>query len=152
MSETTATCMARKGGCDGSVRMVRRPLVAASVAVVGALVAAQAAVLLLRPRDGVITPDPVDLGAFFTDAQLERAVDFRGPQLALYGATIAVQAGVLVLLVARRGPLAPRLRRTFRRPVLAAGGDRRRHLGRCSRSPCCRSTRSCGRGRSTSAS
>ncbi len=101
--------------------MVRRPLVAASVAVLGALAAAQAAALLLRPRDGVIAPDPVDLGAFFTDAQLERAVDFRGPQLALYGATIAVQAGVLVLLVVRRGPLARRLRRTFRRPILAAG-------------------------------
>ncbi len=103
------------------MRIVRRPLVAASVAVLGALAAAQAAALLLRPREGVITPDPVDLGAFFTDAQLERAVDYRGPQLALYGATIAVQAGVLVLLVLRRGPLAPRLRRTFRRPILAAG-------------------------------
>lgn len=100
---------------------MRRAAPAAAVAVLGALVAAQAAVLLLRPRGGVIAPDPVDLGAYFSPAQLQRATDFRGPQLALYGASLAVQAGCLVLLVVRGGPLARRLRRPFRRPVLAAG-------------------------------
>lgn len=101
---------------------MRRAAIAAPLAVVGALVAAQLSVLLLRPRGGTIDPDPVDLGDFFTPEQIERAVDFRGPQLALFGATLAVQAGTLAVLVARRGPVARRLReRSFRRPVLAAG-------------------------------
>ena len=98
-----------------------RSRLAAPLALVGALVAAQAAALLLRPRGGVIAPDPVDLGAFFSPAQLERAADFRGPQLALYGASLAVQAGVLVLLVVHRGRLWRRLQGPFRHPILGAG-------------------------------
>jgi len=104
------------------VRTVRRAVLAAPLAVAGALVAAQAAVLLLRPRGGVVDPDPVDLHDFFSAQQIERAVDFRGPQLALFGAALALQAGTLAVLVVRRGPLARRLQgRTYGHPVLAAG-------------------------------
>lgn len=103
------------------MRPVRRAVLAAPLALAAALVAAQAAVLLVRPRSGTIDPDPVDLGEFFTAEQLERAVDFRGPQLALFGAALAVQAGTLAVIAARRGPVGRRLlAREFRRPLLAS--------------------------------
>ena len=41
------------------------------MAVVAAFVVAEAAVLLLRPRDGVIAPAPVDPGSYFTPDQLD---------------------------------------------------------------------------------
>ncbi len=89
------------------------------VALVAAVVVAEAAVLLLRPRDGVIAPAEVSVAAYFTPAQLDRAEAFRGPQTLLYGARLAVELGVLVLVVRR----PPRwLRRRLRRPVLAGAG------------------------------
>jgi STE24 endopeptidase len=94
------------------LRRLRVPL-----AVLSALVVAQAAALLLRPRDGVIAPAPVDAGSYFSQAQLDRARDFRGPQRALFLGTLVVELGVLAWLVARP---PRRLRGEFRRPVLAA--------------------------------
>jgi STE24 endopeptidase len=89
------------------------------VAVVAALVVAEAAVLLLRPRDGVISPAPVDPGSYFTAAQLDRARDFRYGQLVIFGTSLVVELGVLAWLV-RRPPA--RLRGPLRRPVLVAAG------------------------------
>jgi Zn-dependent protease with chaperone function len=86
------------------------------IALVAAVVAAEAAVWLLRPREGVIDPAPVSVRSYFSPAQLDRARDYRRPQLALYGATLLVEGGVLVLLI-RRPPR--RLRGPFRRPVVA---------------------------------
>jgi STE24 endopeptidase len=87
---------------------------------VAAFVVAEAAVLLLRPR-GVLAPADVDVRDFFTPAQIERARDFTRPQLALFGVQLAVQAGVLAVLVVRPPRLA---RRLDRRPLLggAAAG------------------------------
>lgn len=76
-----------------------------------ALAAAQVAVLLLRPRHGLIAPLPVPASDYFTPAQIARAADFRQPQLALYGLSLALEAGALVLLV----------RRGLRRRPLVAG-------------------------------
>ena len=87
------------------------------MAVVAALVVAEAAVLLLRPRDGVIEPAPVQRSSYFSAAEVDRARDFRRPQLALYGGTLLVEAAVLGLLVARP---PRRLRGPMRRPVLVA--------------------------------
>jgi len=87
------------------------------VAVVAALVVAEVAVVLLRPREGVIAPAPVDAASYFTPAELDRARDFRGPQRLLGYGVLAVEAGVLVWLVVRP---PRRLRGPFRRPVLAA--------------------------------
>ena len=87
------------------------------MAVAAALVAAEAGVLLLRPREGVIAPVPVKASAYFSAAELRRASDFRGPQRAIALAGLGVDGAVLVWLVARP-PGAPRRRR--RRPVLAA--------------------------------
>ncbi|MDQ3850302.1 MAG: hypothetical protein M3296_06785, partial [Actinomycetota bacterium] len=54
------------------------------VAIVLAAVVAEAGVLLLRPREGLIEPVPVRASSYFSPAQLERARDFRRGQLALF--------------------------------------------------------------------
>ncbi len=82
-----------------------------------AVVVAELAVVLLRPRAGTIEPAPVRTASYFSPAQVDRARDYRRPQLAIYGGVLAVELGVLALLVAR--PPA-RLRGPFRRPLLAA--------------------------------
>ena len=100
----------------GTVEGVDRGRLRLPIALVAAVVAAEAAVLLLRPREGVIEPAPVSARSYFSPAQLDRARDFRRPQLALYGATLLVEGGLLILLI-RRPPA--RLRGPFRRPILA---------------------------------
>ncbi len=86
------------------------------IALVAVVVVAEGAVLLLRPRGGVIDPAPVSAGSYFSGHELTRARDFRGPQLALFAGQLAVELGVLVWLV-RRPPR--RLRGPFRRPLVA---------------------------------
>ena len=85
------------------------------VSIVAALVVAEAAVVLMRPRDGLA---PVDAApqTYFSTAFIERAEDFRAGQLWLYGARLAIEIGLLVYVV-RRPPA--RLRGHFRRPVVA---------------------------------
>jgi STE24 endopeptidase len=105
----------------GNVSEVDRGRTRLPIAIVAVVVVAEAAVLLLRPRGGVIDPAPVSARSYFSGAQLARARDFRGPQLALYGGQVLAELGVLVLLV-RRPPR--RLRGPFRRPLVvgAAAG------------------------------
>jgi STE24 endopeptidase len=85
------------------------------VSIVAALVVAEAAVLIMRPRGGV---EPVDAApqTYFSAAFIERAEDFRSGQLWLFGARMALEIGLLVYVV-RRPPA--RLKGPFRRPVLA---------------------------------
>ena len=86
------------------------------VALVAAVVVAEVAVVLLRPRDSGPEPVVVDARAYFSPGQVEKGQDFRRGQLALYGARLLIEGGLLVLLVRR----PPRwLRRDHRRPVLA---------------------------------
>jgi len=73
--------------------------------------------VLLRPREGLIEPAPVRAESYFSAAEIERARDYQRPQLALYGAAMLVQVGVLALLVARP---PRRLGGPFKRPLLAA--------------------------------
>ena len=87
------------------------------MAILLAIGATEAAVLVLRPRDGVLTPAPVKAQSYFSPAQIDRARDFRRPQLWLYGGVVLVQGGLLVWLVARP---PRRLMGRFRRPVLGA--------------------------------
>ena len=87
------------------------------VAIVAAVVVAEAAVALMWPRHGVIEPAPVRAASYFSGAELERARDFRRPQLALSIAVLVVELGVLLLLV-KRPPR--RLRGPFRHPLVAA--------------------------------
>ncbi len=85
-------------------------------AVVAAVLVAEAAVLVLRPRDTGPAPLPVDAASYFSGAQIAKAEAFRDGQFVLYVADVAVGLAVLALLVAR----PPRaLRGDHRRPVLA---------------------------------
>jgi STE24 endopeptidase len=79
-------------------------------AIVTTLVVAEAAVLLLRPKER-FPVQHVEPRAYFSDAELERATTFRSGQLWLYGARTALELAVLVAAVR----LAPR---DGRRPVL----------------------------------
>ena len=105
-------------GPSGILHNVERPRRVA-VAVVAAFVVAEAAVLLLRPRGGVIAPARVDARSYFTPAEIHRARAYRHGQLALFGAGLAIEAVVLVWLV-RRPPVV--LRGPFRRPLLVGAG------------------------------
>src|SRR4051812_15898313 len=105
MSETTAT--RTYPAVSVMARRLQLP-----VALAAAVVVAEAAVLLLRPRDGIITPADVRAASYFTQTELQRATDFRSGQLALYGARVAIELGVLVVAVQR----PPRWLRRSRRP------------------------------------
>jgi STE24 endopeptidase len=85
------------------------------IAVVAALVVAEAAVLLMRPRDLV---EPLDVAprAYFSAAEIERAEDFRSGQRWLFAGQAAVELALLALIVARP---PRRLTAPYRRPVLA---------------------------------
>lgn len=76
--------------------------------VVAAVAVAEAAVLLLRPRDGLIRPEPVSARSYFSASDIDRARDFRRPQLALYALTVVIEGGVLVLLIRRPPRWMPR--------------------------------------------
>jgi STE24 endopeptidase len=74
------------------------------------LVVAEAAVLLLRPRERFAVA-PAEPRAYFSAADLEKAKRFRSGQLKLFGARTALELGLLGLAVARPP-------RAGRRPVL----------------------------------
>jgi STE24 endopeptidase len=109
MSERIATCISYS-------EIVDRGRLRWAVAVGAAVVVAELAVVLLRPRDGVIEPVPVSAQSYFSDSQIERARDYRRPQLALYGGVVAIELAVLALLVVHP---PRRLRGPFRRPIVA---------------------------------
>src|SRR5215211_450570 len=88
------------------------------LAILMAVVAAGAATLILRPRNGVIEPVAVDEGAYFSPAELDRARDFRDTQRLLGVGGLALSGATLVLLVAR--PPRRLLGRAGRRPILGA--------------------------------
>ena len=85
------------------------------VALVTAVVVAEAAVLVMRPRDRGPEPVPVEARAYFSQAQIEKAESFRSGQLWIYLAQTAIGLGVLVLIVRR----PPERLAGLRRPVLA---------------------------------
>ena len=85
------------------------------IAIVAALVVAEAAVVIMRPR-GLVVPLDVASRAYFSAAQIEKAEAYRTGQLWLFGARMAIELGVLAFIVAR----PPRiLLRPRRRQVLA---------------------------------
>ncbi len=86
------------------------------VALAAALLATEAVVLLLRPRSGVLPVAPVSARSYFSAADIERARAYGRPQLALYAGQLALQAGLLALLVVRP---PRRLAGPFRRPLPA---------------------------------
>ena len=76
---------------------------------------AEGAVLLLRPRAGVVKPAPVSASSYFSKAELHRARAFGRPQLAIGLTASLVELGVLAALV-RRPPSVP-----AGRPLVGAG-------------------------------
>ena len=98
---------------------VARIINRAPVAVALALLVAVAVALAMMPRTGLVEPLTVDPRDWFTEAQLERARDFRGPQLWLAVAGILVEAAVLAWIVLRPPSW---LTRDWKRPVLASAG------------------------------
>jgi hypothetical protein len=88
------------------------------LAIVVAVAAAGAATFLLRPRTGLIEPAPVDVEAYFTALQLERAEDFRSVQRLLGIGGLVVSTGTLALLTWR--PPRRLLVRLGKRPLLGA--------------------------------
>ena len=88
---------------------------------VAAVVVAEAAVWVMRPRGEIVRPAPVSEHAYFSQGQIDRATDFRDGQRLLALGTLAAEGAVLVLLVVwRPGPLRTGLRRASRRPLLGA--------------------------------
>jgi STE24 endopeptidase len=85
------------------------------VTIVAALVVAEAAVFLFRPRDG-LAPADVAPQSYFSAAEIDRAEAFRNGQLWLFGARLAIEIGVLAWVV-QRPPR--RLTARVRRPVRA---------------------------------
>jgi STE24 endopeptidase len=106
MSDAIATRMPRV--CS-VLRSWRLP-----VALVTAVVVAEAAVAVMRPR-GLPEPAPVSARAYFSDAQIEKAETFRTGQLWIYVAQSAVGLAVLALIVRR----PPHRLEDLRRPALA---------------------------------
>jgi len=85
---------------------------------VAALVVAEAAFWLLRPRE-VVEPVQVQESAHFEQAQIERARDYRSGQRLLFAGGLAAQGAVLIVLVAGRPAIARRaLERLGERPAL----------------------------------
>jgi STE24 endopeptidase len=102
--------------------LAERPVaVRIGAAAVAAVIVAEAAVWLLRPRGEVVDPAPVSERAYFSQAQLDRANDFRDGQRLLFVGTLAVEGAVLVVLALwRPAPLRSALRRASQRPLLGA--------------------------------
>jgi Zn-dependent protease with chaperone function len=89
-----------------------------SLSLVAAVAVAEAAVVLLRPRSGVIEPAEVSATSYFSREQISRARRFRRPNLALFALSLAIEAGVLTLLVRR----PPRALIADDRPLARAAG------------------------------
>jgi STE24 endopeptidase len=91
------------------------------LAIAVAVVAAGAATLLLRPRDGLIEPAAVNATAYFSGAELERAADFRDLQRIL-GLAGMLLGGLTVAAIALwpPRPVQAALERVGRRPLLGA--------------------------------
>ena len=84
-----------------------------------ALAVAGLAVVVMMPRAGVIDPVSVDPRDWFTAGQLDRAADFRGPQLWLAVVALCLEAGVLAWWVLRPPAFLARERR---HPLLSGAG------------------------------
>jgi STE24 endopeptidase len=85
---------------------------------VAAVVVAEAAAWLLRPRD-VIEPVHAEEGAFFSQQEIEEARDYRSGQRLIFVGSLAAEGVLLVLLATGRPATVRRgLERLGERPVL----------------------------------
>src|SRR5215218_1102512 len=90
-------------------------------AAVAAVIVAEAAAWLLRPRDDAVEPVAVAERDYFSEEQIERAQDYHSGQRLLFFAAIAIEGGLLVVLaVGRPRFVRRRLDVLARRPLLGA--------------------------------
>jgi STE24 endopeptidase len=102
-----------------SLRFRRRAAIRIGAAAVAAVIVAEAAVWLMRPRGDIVEPASVSERAYFSQAQLDRASDFRDGQRLIGLGSLAVEGAVLVVLaVWRPAPLRRALHRASERPLL----------------------------------
>jgi len=88
------------------------------VAVAAAVVAAGAATVILRPRGGLIDPATIDPRAYFSEAELRRAEDFRGVQRLIGVGSLLISGGTLAVLAVRApAPVRRFLERAGEKPV-----------------------------------
>lgn len=88
---------------------------------VAAVLVAEAAAWALRPREDVVEPAPVSEEEYFSEAEIERAEDYRGGQRLLFVGTLAAETGLLVVLAFGRPRFVRRrLEALGRRPILGA--------------------------------
>jgi len=91
------------------------------VAIAVAVVAAGAATVILRPRSGLIDPATIDPKAYFSEAELRRAEDFRGTQRLIGVGSLLISGATLAVLAVRPPAPARRLlERVQDRPVRGA--------------------------------
>jgi STE24 endopeptidase len=86
-----------------------------------AAVAAGAATMILRPRNGLIEPAAVEVQAYFSAEELERAEDFRSVQRLLGLAGLGLSGATLALLALRPpGGVRRLIESAERRPIRGA--------------------------------
>ena len=91
------------------------------MAIAVAVVAAGAATVILRPRSGLIDPATIDPKAYFSEAELRRAEDFRGTQRLIGVGSLLISGATLAVLAVRPPAPARRLlERVQDRPVRGA--------------------------------
>jgi STE24 endopeptidase len=99
----------------------RSALLRLGAAAVAAVIVAEGAAWLLRPRDEGIEPAPVSERDYFSESDLERAHDYRSGQRLLLLGTLAVEGGLLLMFVAGRPRFVRRrLDALAARPALGA--------------------------------
>jgi STE24 endopeptidase len=102
-----------RGAGGGTPRWVRIGATA-----VAAVVVAEAAAWVLRPRE-VVEPVDVDEAAYFSEEEIDRAEDYRSGQRLLLVGGLAAEGALLVLLITGRpAPARRALERAGERPVL----------------------------------
>lgn len=104
------------------VSRVKRSRWGLPLALVTAVVVAEAAVFVMWPRKGVIEPAQVSARSYFSQAQIDHAKHYNDPRLLLWLGQLVLEGAVLAWLI-RRPPGA--LVRHRRRPLVAgavAGG------------------------------
>lgn len=101
--------------------LTRHSVVRLGAVAVGALLVAEGAVWLLRPRYDLIPPARVSEHEYFSAAELERASGFRDTQRLIGLGALAVEGSVMATLALWRPPaLRKALRSASRRPIAGA--------------------------------
>jgi STE24 endopeptidase len=120
MSVMTATF--KRPAYSGPVVAKRgRGIARIGVVAVAAIVVAEGAVWLMRPRAEAIAPASVAERSYFSAAELSRASDYREAQRLIGFGALAVEGGVLLVLALwRPAPLRRAFDAASRRPILGA--------------------------------